>query len=82
MTEISVLAIDLAKGSFQICAVGPGETVPYNRAMPRPRLASLLADQPSCVVAMGAGRHARRPTIGAGSRRRTATRCGWCRRPT
>ena len=49
-----MLAIDLAKGSFQVCAIGPEGTVLYNRAMSRARLAALLAEQPSCVVAMEA----------------------------
>ena len=54
MTEISMLAIDLAKGSFQVCGVGPDEAVLFNRAMSRTRLAALLADQSACVVAMEA----------------------------
>ncbi|MEF2549947.1 transposase [Aurantimonas sp. A2-1-M11] len=52
MTKISMLAIDLAKGSFQVCAVGPDGAVLYNRALSRPRLIALLADHPACVVAM------------------------------
>lgn len=54
MTEISMLAIDLAKGSFQVCAIGPDGVVIYNRALSRSRLTALLADQPACVVAMEA----------------------------
>ncbi len=54
MTEIGMLAIDLAKGSFQVCAIGPGGMVIYNRALSRSRLIALLADQPACVVAMEA----------------------------
>ncbi|MCW7546066.1 IS110 family transposase [Aurantimonas litoralis] len=54
MTKISMLAIDLAKGSFQVCAVGPDGAVLYNRALSRPRLIALLADHPACVVAMEA----------------------------
>src|SRR6056297_119317 len=53
-TKISMLAIDLAKGSFQVCAVGPEGTVISNRAMSRSRLAALLTEQPACVVAMEA----------------------------
>ena len=37
MTNISMLAIDLAKGSFQVCALGPEGTVLYNRALSRTR---------------------------------------------
>ncbi len=54
MTRISMLAIDLAKGSFQVCAIGPDGAVVYNRALSRSRLIALLADQPTCVVAMEA----------------------------
>jgi transposase len=54
MTTISMLAVDLSKGSFQVCAVGLDGTVLYNRALSRARFAALLADQPACVVAMEA----------------------------
>lgn len=53
-TKISMLAIDLAKGSFQVCAVGQDGAVVSNRSMSRTRLAALLAEQPACVVAMEA----------------------------
>ena len=53
-TKINMLAIDLAKGSFQVCAVGPEGTVRYNRSLSRTRLAKLLAEQPACIVAMEA----------------------------
>jgi hypothetical protein len=53
-TKISMLAIDLAKGSFQVCAVGQDGAVLSNRAMSRTRLAALLAEQPTCVAAMEA----------------------------
>ena len=53
-TKISMLAIDLAKGSFQVCAVGSDGTVLYNRVLSRTRLAALLAEHPACVVAMEA----------------------------
>ena len=53
-TKISMLAIDLAKGSFQVCAIGPDGSVLSNRAMSRTRLALLLAEQPTCVVALEA----------------------------
>lgn len=51
---ISMLAIDLAKGSFQVCAIGLDGAVLYNRVLSRSRLAALLAEQPACVVAMEA----------------------------
>ena len=53
-TNISMLAVDLSKGSFQVCAVRPDGSVLYNRALSRARVAALLADQPACVVAMEA----------------------------
>lgn len=53
-SKISILAIDLAKGSFQVCAVGLDGMVVFNRAMSRTRLATLLADHPACTVAMEA----------------------------
>lgn len=53
-SKISILAIDLAKGSFQVCAVGLDGMVVFNRAMSRTRLATLLADHPACIVAMEA----------------------------
>lgn len=53
-TKISMLAIDLAKDSFQVCAVGSNGAVLSNRAMSRTRLTSLFAEQPVCVVAMEA----------------------------
>ena len=52
--KISMLAIDLAKGSFQVCAVGADGAVLYNRVLSRTRLATLLGEQPACVVAMEA----------------------------
>jgi hypothetical protein len=44
-TTINMLAIDLAKGSFQVCAMGPEGTVLSNRSLSRTRLATLLAEQ-------------------------------------
>lgn len=53
-TPINMLAIDLAKGSFQVCAIGLDGAVLYNRVLSRTRLVSLLAEQKSCIVAMEA----------------------------
>lgn len=53
-TPIRMLAIDLAKGSFQVCAIGQDGAVLYNRMLSRSRLATLLAEQQSCIVAMEA----------------------------
>ncbi|SEP02269.1 Transposase [Salinihabitans flavidus] len=54
MSEISILAIDLAKGSFQVCGVTADGAVVFNRSVTRPRLYQLLAEQARCVVAMEA----------------------------
>ena len=54
MTETSILAIDLTKGSFQVCGVGRDGRVVFNKAMSRPRLCELLAAQKVCVVAVEA----------------------------
>lgn len=56
--KINMLAIDLAKGSFQVCAVGPEGMVLYNRGLSRTRLATLLG------TADGAG-HLLRPAVSA-----------------
>ena len=54
MTEISILAIDLAKHNFQVCATTSEGEVIYNRKYTRGRLAKLLAAQGPCIVAMEA----------------------------
>ena len=54
MSEISILVIDLAKNSFQVCGVRADGVVVFNRSVSRPRLYQLLAEQDSCVVAMEA----------------------------
>ncbi|MCR9074252.1 MAG: hypothetical protein NXI18_21540 [Alphaproteobacteria bacterium] len=38
-TKINMLAIDLAKGIFQVCAVSADGALLYNRVMSRTRLA-------------------------------------------
>ena len=54
MSEINILAIDLAKGSFQVCGVRSDGSVVFNKSLSRPRLYRLLAEQPCCIVAMEA----------------------------
>ena len=54
MSEIGILAINLAKNSFQLCGVRSDGVEVFNRAVSRGRLVQLLADQPPCVVAMQA----------------------------
>lgn len=78
-TKISMLAIDLAKGGFQVCAVGPDGAVLYNRALSRTRLATLLAAWPACVVAMGLRHVASLGAGGATVRSRSAARAGGLR---
>ena len=53
-TTINMLAIDLAKSSFQDCAVAADGAVLSNRVFSRTRLTALLAEHPACVVAMEA----------------------------
>ena len=54
MSDVHVLAIDLAKRSFQVCATDPGGAVLFNRAISRAKLIQLLTSQPPCIVAMEA----------------------------
>ncbi|MBL0375292.1 transposase [Rhizobium sp. KVB221] len=49
-----MLAIDLAKRCFQVCATDPGSAVLFNRALSRVKLQQLLSDHPPCIVAMEA----------------------------
>lgn len=54
ISQISILAIDLAKNSFQVCGVRSDGVVVFKRAVSRGRLEQLFADQVPCVVAMEA----------------------------
>jgi transposase len=54
MTQVHILAIDLAKRSFQVCATDRGGAVLFNRVLSRTRLQQLLSEQSLCVVAMEA----------------------------
>ena len=54
-TKISMLAIDLAKGSFQICAVGADGTVLYNRVLSPPRRPADRPEAKPSVSALTAG---------------------------
>ena len=54
MTDVHILAIDLAKRSFQICATAPGGAVLFNRTVSRTKLEAHLRDQAPCIVAMEA----------------------------
>jgi len=52
MSDVHVLAIDLAKRSFQVCATDPGGAVLFNRTIFRAKLVQLLSSQSPCIVAM------------------------------
>ena len=54
MPDIHVLAIDLAKRSFQTYATDRGGTVLFNRAVSRAKLEQMLKGQAPCIVAMEA----------------------------
>lgn len=54
MSNVYVLAIDLAKRSFQVCATERGGAVLFNRTVSRARLMQLLETQTPYIVAMEA----------------------------
>jgi len=54
MADVHILASDLAKQSFQVCATDPGGAVLFNRTVSRAKLEQLLGTQQPCIVAMEA----------------------------
>lgn len=54
MSDVHVLAIDLAKRSFQVCATARGGAVLFNRTVSRAKLRQMLRSQAGCIVAMEA----------------------------
>jgi len=54
MTDVHILAIDLAKRSFQVCATAAGGAVLFNRMVSRAKLETVLREQAPCIVAMEA----------------------------
>lgn len=54
MSDVYVLAIDLAKRSFQVCGTARGGAVLFNRTVSRAKLMHMLAGQAPCIVAMEA----------------------------
>ena len=54
ISEVHILAIDLAKPSFQVCPTAPGGAVLFNRRVSRARLEKILSEQAPCIVAMEA----------------------------
>lgn len=73
MTDVHILAIDLAKRSFQVCATAVGGAVLFNRMVSRAKLETVLREQAPCIVAMEA---CATTTSGDGSRKASATRYG------
>jgi transposase len=54
MSDVHVLAIDLAKRSFQVCATDRGGAVLFNRTLSGAKLMQMLSSQAPCIVAMEA----------------------------
>lgn len=54
MANIYILAIDLAKRSFQVCATDRDGAVLFNRTLSQTKLGKLLEAQEPCIVAMEA----------------------------
>ncbi|MCZ7472716.1 MULTISPECIES: hypothetical protein [Rhizobium/Agrobacterium group] len=54
MSNVHILAIDLAKRSFQICGTDRGGAVLFNRTVSRAKLMQVLDTQEPCIVAMEA----------------------------
>jgi transposase len=54
MTQVHILAVDLAKRSFQVCGTDRGGAVLFNRVLSRARLQQFLSEQSPCIVAMEA----------------------------
>ncbi len=51
MTEVHVLAIDLAKRRFQVRGTDRGGAVLFNRMVSRSKLEQMPREQASCIVA-------------------------------
>ena len=45
MTDVHILAIDVAKHSFQVCATAAGGAVLFNRMVSRAKLETALREQ-------------------------------------
>ena len=54
MSDVHILAIDLAKRSFQVCATDRGGAVLFNRTVSRAKLMQMLNGHEPCIVAMEA----------------------------
>ena len=72
MTEVHVLAIDLAKRSFQVCGTDRGGAVLFNRMVSRSKLEPDLARTSPLHCRDGGLRH--EPLLGADAQGASATR--------
>ena len=54
MENVSIIAIDLAKHSFQLHGAQADGSVAFRKKLSRAKLLDFLASQPRCVVAMEA----------------------------
>lgn len=54
MSDVHILAIDLAKRSFQVCATDRGGAVLFNCTVSRAKLMQMLDAREPCIVAMEA----------------------------
>ncbi len=54
MSDVHVLAIDLAKRSVQVCGTARGGAVLFNRTVSRAKLMQMLRTQAACSIAMEA----------------------------
>ena len=54
MTDVHILAIDLAKRCFQVRATAAGRAVLFNRIVSCEKLETILREQMPCIVVMEA----------------------------
>jgi hypothetical protein len=54
LSDVHVLAIDLAKRSFQVCTTDRVGAVLFNRTVSRTRLMQMLSSRAPCIIAMEA----------------------------
>jgi transposase len=52
MTDVYILAIDLSKRSFQVCATARGGAVIFNWMVLRAKFEAILREQAPCIVAI------------------------------
>jgi transposase len=76
MSDVHILAIDLAKRSFQVCGTDRGGAVLFNRTLSRAKLMQMLNAQEPCIVAMEACATSH---YWAASHSRAAMMSGWSR---